>query len=96
MTKGLHWVLRKCTSKIPSVKAKFQALVESQVTKHNLHIRVSELFKKVLNNEQFTTTDEEEYESIEDRMQRAIKYGDKKCRKARLGPVALTSQSRKD
>lgn len=84
-------LMRKCTSKIPSVRNYFQSLVESQVIKHNLHIRIEKLYQKASQDKSnFTLDDKKEYELIETRMQRAVRYGDRKCRKARMGTIAFS------
>jgi hypothetical protein len=88
-------LMRKCTSKIPSVRLRFQSLVESQVKKHNLLTRIGQLYEKAIQGTSFTHKDEEEYEIIEDRMQRAVKYGDRKCRKARMGVVAYSPEQKR-
>jgi hypothetical protein len=61
------------------------------VRKHKLHERIEQLYKKAIKQDViFTQEDMKEYETIETRMQRAIKCGDRKCRKARMGSVAFS------
>jgi hypothetical protein len=68
--------MRRCTSKIPSVKTKFQQLVESQVIKHKLRDRIDLLYEKAIQGAPFTSDDAQEYERSKERMQQAVKYGD--------------------
>jgi hypothetical protein len=72
-------LLRKCTSKIPSVQQNFQMLMEHQVLKHNLLHQIDLLHQSAVTNGCFTKLEEAEYERIEDRIQRATKYADKRC-----------------
>jgi exonuclease III len=88
-------LMRKCTSKIPSVKLNFQNAVESQVKKHNLNKRIMKLYETACTKATFSSSEIEEYEIIEERMQRAIKYGDRKCRKARMGAVAFSPEQKR-
>jgi hypothetical protein len=86
-------LMRKCTSKIPSVRDSFQRLMDEQVAKYNLHTRMTALFEKISCDMTFEKkADQDEYECIEERIQRAVKYADEKCRKARVGTVASSPQ----
>jgi exonuclease III len=78
-------LMRKCTSTIPSVVANFQQLVESQVIRYGLLARINDLYNTAIQSNSFSPKDEQEYEIIEERMKRAIKYADARCRKARTG-----------
>jgi hypothetical protein len=80
---------RRVTSKISSIKAKFQTLLEQQIIMHNLHQKICQLFEKATRNE-FTHNEEVVYEKIELRMQRAIKWADSHSRKVRRGAIPFT------
>jgi hypothetical protein len=83
-------LLRKATSKIPSVKMSFQSLVEQQVKTYNLRGRIHNLVEAIKDGKGFTETQARTYEAIEERMQRAIKYADSRCRKARRGTIPFS------
>lgn len=80
-------LLRKTTSKIPSVKTKFQNLVENQVRRYKIDRQMDTLFKHITDGHPFEQAQAKEYESIEQRIQRAVKYADRRCRKARWGKI---------
>ena len=85
---------RRATTKIPSVRNKFNELLESQVHSHNLQTKMNELFTTAAASKNLTRDEEKTYELIEERMRRGIKKADNKCRKVRRGqiPFSLTAQ----
>jgi hypothetical protein len=88
-------LLRKATSKIPSVKEKFHLLIEKQVIQHRLYQKLLPLFHIAKSGKQFSRKDKTDYERIEETMQRIIKSADNKCRKARRGPVPFSQYQKK-
>lgn len=83
---------RRAMSKIPKVKKKFQDFLEEQITKHNLHKRMERLTQQIGDNEEMTFDQQAEYETIEIRFRRAIKYADRNCRKVRRGKVPFSKE----
>lgn len=88
-------ILRKATSKIPSVKTAFQTLLDNQITLHRLHVRISNLYNSIVEGQQFSSMHANEYEAIEERMQRAVKYADSHCKKVRRGKVPFSPTQKK-
>jgi Endonuclease/Exonuclease/phosphatase family. len=88
-------LLRKATSKIPSVQTSFQLLVEQKVVKHQLHSKIKFLYEIAKKGGIFTKELAKQYESIEAPMQKIIKYADKRCRKARRGTVPFSPYQKK-
>ena len=87
-------VERRATSKIPSVRNKFNELLEEQVHKHDLHTKIRDLYTEGEDKGTLTKKQEKIYDLIEERMKRAVKYADKHCRKVRRGkiPFSATAQ----
>jgi hypothetical protein len=88
-------LLCKATSKIPSVKHKFQELVDAKILEANLHSRIHRLYRHILDGKQFTIQEAQEYETIEECLQRSVKYADKRCRKARRGKIPFSPLQKK-
>ena len=83
-------LLRKTTSKIPSVKQHFQDLLDAQVKKYRLKERMDNIYNAILHE---TVVDQQwtkEYEIVETRMKRAVKYADANCRKVRKGHIPFS------
>jgi hypothetical protein len=83
-------LLRKATSKIPSVKESFQQLVEQKTVEYNLHSKILTLYNSAKKGGILTENLAATYESIEYTMQRIIKHADNRCRKARRGGVPFS------
>ena len=83
-------ILRKATSKIPSVRRKFCSVLNEEVQKHRLHAKAKELFNRARTNKRLTSDEAVEYEKIEGRLRKSVKYADSKCRKARIGRVPFS------
>ena len=81
---------RRTTSKIPSVKTSFSELLEQQVIKHQLQEKMEKLFKASNQTKHLTTEQKEDYEAIDERIRRAVKYADKRCRKLRRGKLPFS------
>lgn len=88
-------MLRKATSKIPSVRSRFQKLVDEKIEKHRLVHKIELLYQHTVEGKLFLQEQVTLYETIKDRMQRAIKYADNKCRKARRGKVQFSPMQKK-
>lgn len=88
-------LLRKTTSKIPSVQTTFQKLIDQKVAKHQLHSKILSVYDIAKKGGIFTNELAKKYESIEATMQKIIKYADKRCRKARRGAVPFSPYQKK-
>ena len=84
-------VERRATSKIPSVRNKFNSLLETQVNNHQIHTKLEKLYKSAEENGKLTIEEEEIYDGIEQRMQRSVKCADSNCRKVRTGKIPFSS-----
>ena len=81
---------RRATTKIPSVKRAFQRLLSQQVEVHQLQTKMATLFEEVQRKPTMSQEQSETYEQIEERMQRAIKFADSRCRKVRRGALPFS------
>ena len=88
-------LLRKTTSKIPSVKENFQLELEKHVIQHKLHLKISELYNEAIMTHALTDQQQKTYEQIENTLQRGVKSADNKCRKARRGMVPFSPHQKK-
>ena len=86
-------VERRATSKIPSVRNKFNALLEAQVHQHNLHTKMKDLYFNAKATGMLTKEQEKVYDSIEERMKRGVKYADRNCRKVRSGKIPFSKKA---
>jgi len=90
---------RKATAKIPSVKEKFNCELERQVTFHNLLEKVENLYFECIKNMEIegkiTPNQEKETDNLNDRLHRAIKAADQKCRKGRKGSVLFSPEAKR-
>jgi len=77
-------MLRKATSKIPSVRKTFNLLLEQEVQKHKLDEKMDKVFTYAEKHEELTTELEVLYETIEERIRRAIKTADSNSRKTQF------------
>jgi hypothetical protein len=86
---------RRATAKVPSVRHKFNALLETEVHNHNLHVKMEDLYSRAQTNRELSKEDEELYDSIEERIKRSVKFSDNNCRKVRRGniPFSVTAQN---
>jgi exonuclease III len=87
-------MLRKATTKIPSVKNKFHQLVETQVHQHRLLQKVSTLYEMAKSGKPWSNEQKQLYESIESRLQKIVKYADRNCRKVRRGPTPFSPKQK--
>jgi len=83
-------LLRKATSKIPSIKENFHILVEQAVLRYGLHDKLKTLKDAAESGKSFNEDHIKAYEAIESRMQKIIKHADTHCRKIRRGPVPFS------
>lgn len=88
-------ISRKVTAKMPSVKENYQRLLEQQVTKHNLGQKMEYLYQQAISNRRLNEDEEQIYEQIEQRMQRAVQYADKRCRKIRRGQISYSPEQKR-
>ena len=84
---------RRATAKIPSVRIKFNDLLESQVHHYDLYARTIDLYEDAVISNSFTKQQEELYDSIEERMKRGVKYADTNCRKVRRGNIPFSKKA---
>ena len=87
-------IYRKATSKVPSVKEAFNEALNRQIQKHKLHEKVENLIECARSNKKLNAAEEKNYESIEERLRRAVRYADNKCRKARTGHVPFSKKQK--
>ena len=80
-------LLRKATSKIPSVRKAFSELLNEELQRNKVYSKAEALIRKARENKVLSTQDAQMYEGIEERLRRAVRYGDKRCRKARRACV---------
>ena len=88
-------MLRKATSKIPSVRKAFNALLEEEVRKHKLGEKMDKVYDYAEKHEDLSTEMKELYETVEDRIRRAIKAADTNCRKIKKNTVPFSKQQRR-
>ena len=86
-------VERRATTKVPSVRNKFNQLLEDEVHNHNLYIKMEELYNSAMSNGSLTQDKEDLYNSIEERMKRGVKYADTNCRKVRRGKIPFSKKA---
>lgn len=87
-------IMRKASSKIPSVKLSFQTLVEKQVERYRLYEKISMLYNKATEKQRLDHKLIALYESIKNRMQNIICYADNGCRKARIGKIPTSPEQK--
>jgi hypothetical protein len=85
-------ILYKASSKIPTVRKAFDKALNEEVSKYNLHEKAESLIEKARTNKRLSEAEAADYERIEERLLRAVKCADTRCRKARMG---VTPFSRK-
>ena len=81
---------RRTTSKIPSVKEAFSDLLEQQVLQHKLQEKMEHIFNEAEQNKHLNREQQQEYEQIDKRIRRAVKYADTRCRKIRRGKIPFS------
>ena len=87
-------VLRRATSKIPSVKHSFNEHFNAQIERYALASKVDDLFESAKKQGGLTHVQEAMYDKIEERIRRAIKCADKRCRKVRRGKVPYSKKQK--
>ena len=87
-------ILKKATSKIPSVKNTFNRLLNEEVTTHKLHEKVQRIFDSAKRRHGLTQEEESQYEMLDDRLIRSVKRADNGCRKARMGTVPFSKKQK--
>ena len=87
-------LLRKATSKIPSVKNEFNRIFNEQIEVHKLAQKVEELLTIAKENKVLLHEQQEMYEKIEERIRRAEKCADSKCRKIRRGKIPFSKKQK--
>ena len=86
-------LVRKATSKIPSVKMKFNDLLDTEMNRHKIGDKVQALLEEAKCTKALSTDSQAIYNMIESRLMRAVKYTDKKCRKARKGQIPFSTKA---
>ena len=87
-------ILKKATSKIPSVKNAFNQILNEEVLTHKLHEKVQRIFNSAKRQHRLTQEEEAEYENLDDRLIRGVKCADSGCRKARMGTVPFSKKQK--
>ena len=92
-------ITRKLNCKLPRVKEKFQALLKQEYNRHNLQQRLKEYIDKYTTEYKktgtITTEIKSEYDKLLQLSEDAIKYADKRCKKARTGKVPFSPTTKK-
>jgi hypothetical protein len=82
---------RKATSKIPSIKERFNSILNEQVSGHNLTTKTKLLYDSVkvqmANNGHIDEYTKEQMAKLNDILVRMIKIADKQCQKGRRGAI---------
>lgn len=86
---------RRVTARIPSLKVSFQHLLEKQILMYDLPQKMHHIYEKAIKNNHLTQEDELVYEQIEHRMQRAVTYADRHCRKVRRGNIPFSPMQKR-
>lgn len=74
-------ILRKATPKIPSVRRDSNRILEEEVQKHELHEKMKKAMDYARKETALTPAELQElYEVVKERIKRAMKYADSKCR----------------
>ena len=87
-------ILKKATSKIPSVKKEFNRLLNEAVEDHKLHEKAETLVEIARKNKALTPQEAKDYEKIEERLRRAVKYADNGYKKAKVGKVPFSRKQK--
>ena len=89
----------KVTSKIPSIKSKFNKELGKQMKQHNIKRKTDDIFNKCKEEMDLEGKISESssfmLEKIYDRIKRAIICADRKCRKMRKGEVRFSAEIKK-
>ena len=88
-------VMRRATTKIPSAKAKFQALYEEKIEQYGLHKKMEKVYTFATRNNSLDKPHQELYEHIERQTKKAVKYADRRCRKIKRGNVPFSDKAQK-
>ena len=87
-------ILRKATSKIPTVRIEFDKILNEQVSEYKLYEKAEQLIEKARTNKRLSDEDAANYEKIEERMFSAVKCADNRCRKARVGKTPFSKKQK--
>ena len=85
--------MRKATSKIPSVKTKFNDLLNTEMRRHKIVGKGQALLEEAKLTKALTNDSQQEYNMIESRLLQAVKHADKKCRKAQKGQIPFSKKA---
>ena len=89
---------RKATSKIPSVKERFNFELNRQIHIHKMKSKVEDLYdrciKSMESRGEISNDEKRETEQLNDRLMRSIKAADSKCRKSRTGKVPFSDKAK--
>jgi hypothetical protein len=87
-------ILRKATSKIPTVRMAFDKVLNEEVSKYKLHEKAEKLIVKARTDKRLSEEDAANYEKIEECLLRAVKCADRRCRKARTGKTPFSKKQK--
>jgi hypothetical protein len=88
-------IYRKATSKVPSVRDAFSEALNKNMKGHKLHEKAERLVESARANKSLTAEEAQLYEKSKDRLRRAVRYADSKCRKARTGHVPFSKKQKR-
>ena len=85
---------RKATSKIPSVRDKFNLLINEELTRHNMKDKTKQCYdaciQSIKDHNKITEEQKATIETLFDRTKRAMRFADKRCRKGRRGGIPFS------
>jgi hypothetical protein len=88
-------VMRRATTKIPSVKESFRNKYEAKIEEYGLHKKMNKVYDYAIQHQDLDEEHQNLYEQIEEQVRRSVKYADKRCRKVRRGKVPFSDKAQK-
>ena len=92
-------ISRKLSCKLQKVKERFQTILDQEYSRHNLKQKMEVYIEKYtteyLRTGRLTPQMKEEYDKLLQISEAAIKYADRKCKKAHTGRIPFSPMTRK-
>ena len=96
---GARPIERKVTSKMPSVRHRFNSALNDQLSEHNMHEKVLIFFKLCENQMKdfgnISDTSKATMDCFNNRIQHSIRFSDKHCRKARTSKAPFSTEAQR-
>ena len=86
-------ITRRATAKIPTVKEKFNELLDTHVNQHKLTDKIEQVYAYAMKHQQLDRHHQLLYETIEERIQRGVKFADTNCRKVKRGKLPFSDKA---